>query len=75
MILIKYSTPRAIDKISDFPSLGQAFLRAVRPRLGHGNFLIRSRETSGDFPGPLQKCEGFLDFSIFDFLLRSVNDS
>ena len=46
--------------------MGRAFLREVGPRLGHGNFLISSRGASGGVSGPIQKCEGLLDFSIFD---------
>ena len=55
-------TPYAIDKKSEFGSLGQVLLKDVRPRSGHVFVLIWVRETSGDVPGPIQKCEGLLHF-------------
>ena len=66
--------PARIGKKSDFPCFGQAFLREVRPRLGHGHFLTSSRETFGGFLGPIRKRKGLFCF-VFDVSQRSANDS
>ena len=66
--------PARIGKKSDFPCFGQAFLREVRPRLGHGHFLTSSRETFGGFLGPIWKRKGLFCF-VFLVSPRSVNDS